>query len=152
MDYISTILAVSRAWLGTKYHHQGRLKKSENNKGGVDCFGLIIGIAKELNIKSITGDLLYKFDETNYSASLDNDRLEKFLDKHLIKVQNNNWQVGDILLFKIFKYPQHIAIFSKYQDKVTEIIHCHSSSEEVVEHTLSPVWQRMIAGIYRFKW
>jgi len=42
------IILQARTWLGTKYHHQGRLKKSKAGAGGVDCIGLIIGVIDEL--------------------------------------------------------------------------------------------------------
>lgn len=58
------IVSQARSWIGTKYHHQGRLKKSVDGyspelascedwspdqpqrgqtNGGVDCIGLIVG-------------------------------------------------------------------------------------------------------------
>ena len=41
MSYITPeqIVAQARTWLGTKYHHQGRLKKSAKGPGG--CLSLI---------------------------------------------------------------------------------------------------------------
>lgn len=59
------IAAQARTWLGTHYHHQGRLKKSERGKGGVDCIGLIIGIIDELGIQDGDGNSLVSADETN---------------------------------------------------------------------------------------
>ncbi len=61
------IISQARTWLGTKYHHQGRLKKSARGFGGVDCIGLVIGIIDELGIQDGDGNSLVHADETNYS-------------------------------------------------------------------------------------
>ncbi len=37
----SDVVRTARTWLGTPYHHQGRLKGV-----GVDCAGLLIGVAQ----------------------------------------------------------------------------------------------------------
>ena len=145
-----TIVAQGRSWLGTKYHHQGRLKKSKNSAGGVDCIGLIIGIAKELELVGADGRLLYEFDDTNYSALPDGVSLKRFLDKHLRKINKNKIKAGDVLLFKLFQHPQHVAIASHYLSERLGIIHCYSGSGQVVEHLLSSTWQRMLVGGYRF--
>ena len=34
------IVTCARSWIGTRFHHQGRLKKTQSHKGGVDCLGL----------------------------------------------------------------------------------------------------------------
>ena len=60
------IINQARTWLGTKYHHQGRLKKSSRGDGGVDCIGLVIGIIDELGIQDGDGNSLVAADEVNY--------------------------------------------------------------------------------------
>lgn len=61
------IVAQARTWLGTKYHHQGRLKKSAKGPGGCDCLGLIIGVIDELGLQDGNGNPLTQADEFNYS-------------------------------------------------------------------------------------
>ena len=39
------VVRMARTWLGTPYHHQGRVKGA-----GVDCGGLVIGVARFLMI------------------------------------------------------------------------------------------------------
>jgi hypothetical protein len=41
-----TFLTEAKSWLETQYHHQGRLKRTQNYLGGVDCIGLVIGICE----------------------------------------------------------------------------------------------------------
>lgn len=143
----------ARTWLGTKYHHQGRLKKTETHFGGADCFGLIMGVAKELKIQTNDGKLLHEYDETDYSAYPDSIKfkLKDFLDRHLVRVAKNHIKPGDVLMFKIFEYPQHLGIATDFSDRELGVIHCYSGSGQVVEHLLSPAWERMLVGVYRFR-
>ena len=47
---VEKIIAEAHSWLGTKFKHQGRIKKTDNDSGGCDCLGLIIGL--DLNTKT----------------------------------------------------------------------------------------------------
>jgi hypothetical protein len=38
----NTFIAQARTWIGTPFHHQGRLKGV-----GCDCLGLIVGVAED---------------------------------------------------------------------------------------------------------
>ena len=40
------VVREAKTWLGTPFHHQGRLKGV-----GVDCAGVIVCVAKELKLK-----------------------------------------------------------------------------------------------------
>jgi cell wall-associated NlpC family hydrolase len=146
-----TIVKQARSWLGTRYHHQGRLKRSATSGGGIDCLGLIIGVAKELEIPARGSKLLSNCDESGYSAYPDGARLRWFLDQHLRPVSKKQIRAGDVLLFKIFEHPQHIGIATDYPAGGLGIIHCYSGAGAVVEHILSPSWQRMLVGGYRFQ-
>ncbi len=145
------IVTQARTWLGTKYHHQGRLKKSTKGAGGVDCIGLIVGVCKELGIQDGAGIPISEYDQTGYALYPEGKRLEQAVLKHLRLVPAEKMRPGDILLFKIFKEPQHVGLVSDYVDGGFGIIHCNSRSGAVVEHVLSDTWQRMIVGVYRFK-
>lgn len=150
MERQKQVVKAARSWLETKYHHQGRLKKSAETQGGVDCIGLIIGMAKELGLKSKTGKLLSEFDETGYSPQPDGISLKKFLDAHLILIDVESIKAGDVLLFKLFRHPQHVGLVTNYDGENLGIIHCHSGSGRVVEHVLSESWKRMLVAGYRF--
>jgi cell wall-associated NlpC family hydrolase len=149
------VVAQARSWLGTKYHHQGRLKKSAAGPGGVDCIGLVIGVIQELGIHDGDGFLLSGHDEKGYSTLPEGGRLELGIARHLRRVKPETMREGDLLLFKIWGEPQHIGLVTQYpnggQEKPLGVIHCHSRSGAVVEHILSDAWRRMIVGVYRFK-
>ena len=73
----SLIVDQARTWIGTKYHHQGRLKKSAQGNGGVDCIGLLIGIINELRITNDKGELLSKYDNRSYGIQPTGEKLVK---------------------------------------------------------------------------
>ncbi len=149
MTSINTaIVDQARTWLGTKYHHQGRLKKSAQCKGGVDCVGLLIGVADELSICDSDGCLLSKHDRTGYSSNpiIPTDLVES----HLTQITHKNMQAGDVLLFKFWKEPQHVGILTNYPTGGFGFIHCNASSNAVIEQPLSDTWLRMITHVYRF--
>ncbi len=149
-SFRSKIVKQARTWLGTKYHHQGRLKKSASNAGGVDCIGLVIGVADELAICDAKGNLLSKYDLTDYSMQPEGEKLAYSIGTHLSPVEPNKMCLGDILLFKFWKEPQHVGILSRYPTGGLGLIHCNSSSGSVVEQPLSDIWRRMITHVYRF--
>ncbi len=65
------IVACARGWIGTRFHHQGRIKKTESHKGGVDCLGLLAGVAAELDLLGSDGMPLIAADETDYAHQPD---------------------------------------------------------------------------------
>jgi len=145
------IVEQARTWIGTKYHHQGRLKASACCSGGVDCVGLLIGIINELDIRNNQGELLSKYDYQAYKIQPNGGKLSSLVEAHLEKIQLENMQIGDILLFKLWQEPQHVGILSNYPTGGFGFIHCSSSSGNVIEQPLSTTWQRMISRVYRFK-
>ncbi len=145
------IAVQARTWLGTHYHHQGRLKKSSRGNGGVDCIGLIIGIIDELGIQDGNGNSLVAADETNYSMYPEQGRLIRSIQQHLRKVPIEKMAVGDILLFKTFHDPQHVGLLTQYPSGGPGLIHCNSSAGMVVERPFSMAWVKMLTHVYRFK-
>lgn len=146
------IVEQARTWLGTAYHHQGRLKKSDKGPGGVDCIGLIIGVINELGMPDTEGrGRLALWDEGGYSQSPDGFSLRRSIERHLIPLRQDEMAPGDILLFKLHRDPQHLGIVSDYPGGDIGVIHCHSRSGAVVEHPLSPAWRRMLVKPYRFR-
>ena len=145
------LVKTARSWLGTKFHHQGRSKKNTKHKGAVDCIGLLIGIAKELEIKSLNGTAIDQNDCTNYSKIGSAQKLLRLLDAHLVTIPKGDENIGDIMVFKIAGQPQHVGILSDGINDSFNLIHCYESSKKVVEHCFSKAWQDRIIRIYRFK-
>ena len=151
------IIENARTWLGTRFHHQGRVKATLTHKGGCDCIGLVVGVVKELGMESefadtITGSkrLLHEFDYRNYSKLPDGKLLRSLLKKYLKEIPVAEIQIGDVLLFRFENDPQHVAIVSDYVHGGTGIIHCYAASRKVVEHRLDDTWKKRIVSAFSF--
>jgi len=136
------IAQAARSWIGTRFHHQGRLKKSYNHKGGVDCLGLLIGVSNELNLP------YSKYDEHNYSHYPDIDKLRKTLSYAMQEIEVKDIISGDILLLNIDENPQHLAIVGERSGELT-IIHSYAPARSVVEHVIDDWWHIRIVAAYR---
>ncbi len=168
----------ARSWVGTKFHHQGRLKKTDAHRGGVDCLGLLIGVAKECELKGRSGELLHLLDETDYSHTPDVGRLYKKLCGALTRVPLQEMQEGDVVLMHVMSSPQHLGIVaSRHSDESrnpasavrwTEgtdcaadaaywipscdgmtLIHAYAQAGAVIEHPLDDHWRGMIKAVFR---
>lgn len=136
----SRIVTAARSWLGTRFHHQGRLKKTSEHKGGVDCLGLLVGIAKELDLKTRDHIPLTAFDRINYSDYPDAEQLSATLSSVLYPITIDTVAASNILLFNIDNNPQHLAIASDL-DNGLGIIHAYAPARMVVEHSLDSYWR-----------
>ena len=141
----------AKTWLGTKFKHQGRLKKNNRFPGGVDCIGLIVGITRELNICDSNNNPLHKFDRTDYSREPNGNLLREIFDKFLQVEKNSEIKVGQILLIKFAKHPQHVGVVAEHPEGGFSIIHAYQPAGKVVEHRLTEIWQQKIVEIYKFK-
>jgi len=122
------VIEQARTWLGTPYHHQGRIKGI-----GVDCIGFIIGALMEVGISNLDRQ---EFQEYGRCPPRGKGML-KYFDELTISV-GYNYKPADLLVFWIndtTKRPQHIAMATDYG-----IIHTHSSVGKVVENVLDEAW------------
>lgn len=125
------IITAARSEIGTPFRHQGRLSGK-----ALDCAGLIIHVARKLEIKYT--------DAGGYSRQPSNGLLESMLEMQGCLEQVSDMQPGDVLLMR-FKEPQHLAIFAG-----DTIIHSYESVGKVCEHRLADVWRSRIVRVYRF--
>lgn len=126
------IINEARKYLGTPFHHQGRVKGS-----GVDCIGLVTGVAKILGLSD--------YDNTVYSRHPDGAMLMGELEKHLEQIPIENAVPGDILVFRIRKYPQHLALMTD-----VGMIHTNQKIGRVVENHLDARWKKRIYAAFKF--
>ena len=147
------ILLTARSWLETRFHYQARIKKSLYDKGGCDCLGLIIGVARELSLPSRQKDSLgrniplHEFDRKDYGTVLNKYDLHSLLCELLYSKTISDIDIGDLLLFKINDITQHLAILGK-QDKQYSMIHCLISTRKVVEHRLDDFWYKKLVAVF----
>ena len=127
------IVATARTYLGTPYHHQGRVKGV-----GIDCIGLLVCVARELGIQV--------HDIEGYSRFPDGHTILEELPKCLDAVETP--VPGDILVFWFDRpeLPGHAGIQTD-----VGVIHTYTVSKKVVEHTLNKVWMRRICASFAYR-
>ena len=140
----SKIIDQAHAWLDTRFKHQGRIKKNDQDKGGCDCLGLIMGVGG----KTKSGELLQDFDQINYPKLLTSNLLLDQLDLLLERVEFKDIEPGNIILIRINNWPQHLAIIIEVTPHIT-IIHSYIQARSVVKQYLPEEWKRNIVAIYR---
>lgn len=148
------VVSAARGWLGTRFHHQGRLKAKDGRPGGVDCLGLLVGVAGELGLleRAKRGCMvrpLVDFDRCDYGHLPDGDALHGILKEIMWPVRIEDMQVGDIVLMRFDKTPQHLAIITDYVGGGVGIIHALAAARKVVEHPLDEEWRKRIVYCYR---
>lgn len=94
------IIAAARGWLGTPYHHQGRVKGA-----GVDCLTLLLevfeeaGVLPHIETPDYPHDWHFHRGEERYLAGLD---------RHAHPVATP--QPGDVAMFRFGRCASHAAI------------------------------------------
>ena len=128
----SEIIAEARKWLGTPFHHQGRVIGH-----GVDCYGVIEMVARALKVEVPEG--------LTYSRIPDEIQLITYLDGYTLRVPLNEAREGDIIVIPFLKKMRHLAILT---DK--GMIHAYEPVGKVVEHAIDEKWRRMFRRAYAF--
>lgn len=130
-----TITTIARSYVGTRWHHCGRLKGV-----GIDCAGLVICTYAELGV--VLTDL------GTYGDGADCfDAVVKAIapDCILIDTSAEPLQDGDIMIFRSRVCYNHIGIYSGHGN----MIHAYPTLERVVEQPISPAWFGRLARVYR---
>lgn len=129
----------ARAWLGTPYHHQARLRGV-----GVDCVGLVLGVAREL------GAVNPDWDVPGYSRVPDGLALMHHLRQHLQELPRSALQPGDVVCVAFDRHPQHVGVVGDYLHGGLSFIHASGHRGEVIETRLMfSAAMRFVAG---FRW
>jgi len=119
------VVECARSFLGTPFHHQARLKHV-----GVDCIGLVIGVARELNL--IAPD----FDIQAYPRIPDGTTLLDTARQHMTEIDKSTVQPGDVVVISFGLLPQHFGFFGDYRHGGLSIIHAASNAGKVIETRL----------------
>ena len=119
------IVEAARQWIDTPFHHQARLKHV-----GVDCVGLVIGVARELEL--VPQDL----DVLGYPRTPDGTSLMATMRQHMAEIDRAVMQPGDVIVVSFDKDPQHLAILGDYRHGGLSIIHAAGNTGRVIEMRL----------------
>lgn len=137
------IIKIAREWLNTPYQHQAMLKGV-----GVDCVGLIVGVGREAGILRITDEEINRY--SGYGRLPNPKQMGKVMTRHLYCKKGKSYGIGDILWLEWRKnLPMHLAFISEYKGALS-LIHAFSGAGKVVEHTLTPEWDRKIRSYWCF--
>jgi cell wall-associated NlpC family hydrolase len=140
------ILNEARSWLGVPFVHQGRTRH------GVDCLGLLMQIAKELQLYDREGNLFSHHDCCTYSTTPCPQELYTALERACVCVNLSicSIQSTDIGLFTIEGRAQHLGIFAHADDGVSlHLIHAYQPAGRVVEHQYDAAWKRRLHSVFR---
>ncbi len=129
------IVAAARGWLGTPFHHQGRVKRA-----GVDCAGVIVEVARELGV----GDV----DVRGYGHRPDSRELEQLCHEHMTPVAPQDAKPGDVLLIMIDGAPQHMAFVTEIGGE-RAMLHSYAPARRVVEHRIDQDWAGRIVAAFQ---
>jgi cell wall-associated NlpC family hydrolase len=135
-----TAVEIARRYIGTPFHHQGRVPSV-----GLDCVGVLICVAREL--KLVASD----FDVTGYHRQPDGADLMRHLSAHLEPVTQAEMQPGDIVCVAFDKHPQHVGIVGDYRHGGLSIIHAASKHGAVIETRLMFTQAMRFVAAFRFK-
>lgn len=138
----AAIVAEARSWLGTPWQHQARVKGA-----GVDCAGLVIGVARALGI--VAADM----DVNGYARMPDGHSLLAHCDAWMQRIACTSARAGDVVVMRFDERPQHLAIAIDYPHGGLGIVHAFDSQDRkrarVVEHRLAPSLRGAIVAAYR---
>jgi len=126
------VVVCARAWIGTPYQHQHRARGI-----GVDCAGLVIGVARDLGL--VAAD----FDVTGYAPTPDGTTLIAECDRWMRRIHVWDLRPGNVLVVNFgrrsgFK-PQHMGIVGDYMHGGLSLIQALGTADgkgEVIESRL----------------
>jgi cell wall-associated NlpC family hydrolase len=126
----------AREYIGTPFHFGGRLKGI-----GVDCGGLLAGVAAEVGLEIEV--------PPSYSREDSLRQLMAVLRQTCEETQIRFMRAGDILVFSSRRMPGHCGLFTGEGT----FIHAYDSPsvQEVVETPLSEAWRERVVKVYRPK-
>lgn len=134
-DIVNTALQA----IGTPFRHQGRILGL-----GLDCAGLYVFICQSLGIPHQ--------DATGYPRTPYDGELERQLDEQqsLWRIQVDEAGKGDILVMRMTKQPQHIAIHAGDEAGYPCVIHASEMHGKVCHHRIDELWRARVVRAYRF--
>lgn len=130
-------IAKARSYIGTPFHHQGRLPGV-----GLDCVGVVVCAARELGYEV--------HDQVGYAKIPRGRTLIQAVEEHCDRIELATLQPGDLMLFSFIRDPQHLVIVTEVYP-VINVVHSWSDSGKTVENSMDEQWWRRLVGCYQLK-
>lgn len=146
----AAVLVAARAWIGTPFVHQGRIRGR-----GMDCAGLPLMVACELGITGKNGEKPTANMFGNYPPQpvARAAAVAKWCQSLLVEKPIAQRLPGDVLALRLPLEPCHCAIVAELdisRMKIPSMIHAYAGAGKVVEHILDNRWSWRIVGCYSF--
>ncbi len=129
-EFIRTALT----WQGVPWRKVG------SRRNGVNCLGLLVGVAKECNFPM---DIAAKESEANYTNSPVPGYMLKRAKEDLDIIHVRDAIPGDLLLFRFNNEPSHITIITEINPFM--IIHSDTEARSVRHTPIPPGWMPCVA-------
>lgn len=147
---MNKVVELAKEWIGTPYHHQESVKGA-----GTDCLGLMRGLWRELYgtepempppYTQTWGD--YSGEETMLQAAERNlETVAMAQNRRFIpRPQLVHWEPGALLFFR--RLPGSVAKHCAVLSGPERMIHAYSGVG--VRETSVGIWDKHVAGIFRF--
>lgn len=133
------IVAVTRSWIGTSYHHQASVKRA-----GCDCLGLLMGVFAEVVKAPMDKPPPYSKTWADVASS---DILIDACRKHLVEIDKGSIDEGDVLIFRLSR--NYAAKHAGIMTGIRSMVHAQEGIG-VHETTLGPWWFKRIAASFQF--
>ena len=133
------VVALSRAWIGTPYHHQASVRGV-----GTDCIGLVRGIWRE--VYGAEAEALPGYTR-DWAEATGEETLLAAARRHLVEVAPDAIRPGDVLVFRY-----RARLVAKHAGLLVSpgtFMHAVEGAP-VAEVALSPWWRRRIAAAFAF--
>lgn len=129
-------IAVARSYIGTPFHHQGRLPGV-----GLDCAGVTVCALQQCaySVNDVQG----------YGRIPSQGLFKQAILAHCSQIAASDILPGDLLLFAFRSDEQHLAIISQLDPVM--LVHAYSDVGKVVENEMDAVWQGRLRGCYRLR-
>lgn len=141
------VQAKAREFIDTPFKDQHRMK---GKRGGIDCVGLVLLTAEELEISYVDTEQMRGVDYLNYPSTGLNSFVLTECKKRLVEKTINDIKPGDVIVMSVPDVACHAGIVTE-QKGVLYMIHAYNSGpQKVVEHILDVKWRRRICGVFSY--
>lgn len=129
------VVAEARAWIGTRYRHQGRSRE------GVDCIGLPVCVRAGLGLPAM--------DASGYARQTTDSEMLSYCRANMVEVDRSAIAPGDLLV-QVNGMVRHMAIVADYLHGGLSIVHAWLPARRVVEQRLDENFMKAVRGCFRF--
>ena len=139
------VVDAARAWIGTPYVHQHRLRGS-----AVDCVGLIIGVGLEAGVLSTWSEEAWDA-HRNYGRAPNPEHMGRAIRQFMKPLDGPRVPDGAVAFIGWRQHlPMHLAIVGTLPDGRRSMIHAFERVGRVVEHGFDAEWPARVVSWWRY--